>query len=136
MKGHKNRTIVALIATTAIVILSIFGFLAANVVFRFDTMLLESNFILQLRTFLALTTLGFCAYLTFIYLRDYLELKSGFTLALIFSVIAFMLFSLSANPLLHTVCGTPEDVAEDIFTILPLAFSTIGLAILAWVSSK
>lgn len=74
------------------------------------------------------------AYLVFIYLKDYLELRSRFTLGILLAVISFMLFAISSNPLLHVMFGIFGK--QGLFAIIPMAFATISLGILAWVSSK
>ncbi len=74
------------------------------------------------------------AYLVFIYLKDYLELKSRFTLGILLAVISFMLFAITANPLLHVFLGVFGKMG--LFSIIPMVFATISLGILAWVSSK
>jgi len=44
-------------------------------------------------------------YLVFIYMKDYLQLRSRFTLEILLAVISFMLFAISSNPLLHMMLG-------------------------------
>jgi len=73
-------------------------------------------------------------YLVYTYLKDYLELKSHFTLGVLSAVIAFMLFAITANPLLHFFLGVYGRFG--VMQIIPYVFATISLAILAWVSSK
>ena len=74
------------------------------------------------------------AYLVFIYLKDYLELRSRFTLGILLAVVSFMLFAISSNPLLHVFLGIFGKMG--LFSIIPMVFATISLVILAWVSSK
>lgn len=73
-------------------------------------------------------------YLVFIYMKDYLQLKSRFTLGILLAVISFMLFAISSNPLLHMMLGVFGK--QGIFELIPMAFATISLGMLAWVSSK
>lgn len=73
-------------------------------------------------------------YLLFTYLKDYLQLKSGFTLGVIFAVFSLMLFAISANPVLHVFLGVYG--SRGLFTLVPYLFATLSLAILVWVSSK
>ena len=73
-------------------------------------------------------------YLIYIYLKDYLELKSKFTLGILLAVISFMFFALTSNPMFHMVFGLFG--REGIFTLIPLLFATISLGILAWISSR
>jgi hypothetical protein len=73
-------------------------------------------------------------YLIFVYLKDYLELRSSFTFGVLLAVISFMLFAISANPILHMLFGVFG--RPGLFSIIPPLFATVSLAILAWVSSK
>ncbi len=73
-------------------------------------------------------------YLMFIYLKDYLQLKSKFTLGLLIAVFSFMLFAISTNPALHVFLGVYG--SRGLFTLIPYLFATIALAVLVWVSSK
>ncbi len=73
-------------------------------------------------------------FLIFVYLKDYLELRSSFTLGVLLAVISFMLFAISANPLLHMLFGVFG--RPGLFSIIPPLFATVSLAILAWVSSR
>jgi hypothetical protein len=73
-------------------------------------------------------------YLIYTYLKDYLELKSSFTFGVLLAVISFMLFAISANPILHMLFGVFG--RPGLFSIIPPLFATVSLAMLAWVSSK
>lgn len=73
-------------------------------------------------------------YLVYTYLKDYMELKSKFTLGVLSAVIAFMLFAITSNPLLHFFFGVYGRFG--VFQMIPYVFATVSLAILAWVSSK
>jgi len=73
-------------------------------------------------------------YLVYTYLKDYMELKSAFTLGVLSAVVAFMLFALTANPMLHSFFGVYGRFG--VMQIIPYVFATVSLAILAWVSSK
>lgn len=75
-----------------------------------------------------------CAYLLFIYLKDYLELRSGFTLGILAAVVSLMLFAITMNPFFHLLFGMSKD--PGVFTLIPYFFATAALFILAWVSSR
>ena len=83
---------------------------------------------------LSLMMLVMSFYLLFIYLKDYLQLKSKFTMGLIVAVFSFMLFAFAANPLLHMFLGVYG--GQGLFPLIPYLFATLSLAILVWVSSK
>ncbi len=85
-------------------------------------------------TVLSVAMLILSFYLFFIYLKDYLQLKSGFTLGLLLAVFSFMLFAVAANPLLHVFFGVYG--RDGLFQSVPYLFATISLGILVWVSSK
>jgi len=136
MKIQNKTTLPAILATTAIVLISIVSILVLNSIFSINSMfaLQTSLTLIFARTALSLLSLGLSAYLMFVYLQDYMELKSGFTLALLLTVTAFMFYSLTSNPILHSACGIYTSTG--LFSIIPLFFSTIAMGILAWVSSK
>jgi hypothetical protein len=78
--------------------------------------------------------LALSIYLTFVYLKDYLELRSKFTFGILMAVIAFMMFAITSTPLLHWFLGIYG--RPGMFSMVPYVFATISLAILAWVSSR
>jgi hypothetical protein len=86
------------------------------------------------QTLLSLAMLALSCCLFFIYLRDYLQLKSRFTMGLMLMVFSFMLFAAAANPLIHVFFGVYGRSGP--FQVVPYLFATISLAILVWVSSK
>ncbi|MFH0737062.1 MAG: hypothetical protein V1827_00725 [Candidatus Micrarchaeota archaeon] len=73
-------------------------------------------------------------YLFYIYLKDYLTLKSSFTLGLLIAIFSFMLFAVAANPFLHVLFGAYG--RGGLFQLIPYIFSTISLAVLVYVSSR
>ena len=73
-------------------------------------------------------------YLVFIYLKDYLELRSSFTLGVLLALISFMLFAISWNPLLMSLFGIWGK--PGVYSMIPMTFATISLLILAWISSR
>jgi len=83
---------------------------------------------------ITLSMLLLSIYLIFIYLKDYLELKSKFTLGILLAVVSFMLFAITSNPTLHQFFGIYGKTG--VFMLIPYIFATISLAILAWISSK
>ncbi|MBN1169642.1 hypothetical protein JXA56_01325 [Candidatus Micrarchaeota archaeon] len=83
---------------------------------------------------LSFAMLAMSFYLFFIYLKDYLQLKSRFTVGLLLAVFSFMLFAVAANPFLHVFFGVYG--RSGIFQLIPYFFASVSLAILLWVSSK
>ena len=94
--------------------------------------LMQNVFLLQIGLSTAMILLSL--YLLFTYIWDYIQLKSRFTMGVIFAVFSLMLFAVSANPVLHMFLGIFG--SKGLFTVVPYLFATISLAILVWVSSK
>jgi len=87
-----------------------------------------------LHSILSIVMLILSFYLFFIYLKDYLQLKSGFTFGLLLAIFSFMLFAVATNPFLHVFFGVYG--RNGLFQSVPYLFATISLGILVWVSSK
>ncbi|MFH2105994.1 MAG: hypothetical protein ABII22_01935 [Candidatus Micrarchaeota archaeon] len=132
----KDYSLIAASGTVAIIFIAITLFVLLNSLVRFD----RHEFFDPPTIFLIGTLLSFLAfilsiYLIFIYLKDYLELRSKFTLGILFMIVAFMLFSLTSMPPIHNLFGVYG--RPGMFTmVLPSLFATLSLAILAWMSSK
>lgn len=72
-------------------------------------------------------------YLIYIYVKDYLQLKTDFTLGLLAFLFSFLLYSLSTLPL-HGF-GIDEGM-ESFASFLPLMFSALGLLIFVKISRE
>ncbi len=72
-------------------------------------------------------------YLLFIHVRDYLRLKSSFTLGLVIFLFSFLLYALSSFPVLHMLLG--EGGRAEFLSFVPMIFTTIGLLVFAKLSS-
>ena len=94
--------------------------------------LLQNIFLLHIGLSTAMILLSL--YLLFTYLKDYLQLKSKFTLGLLIVVFSFMLFAISTNPALHIFLGVYG--SKGLFNMVPYVFATVALAVLVWISSK
>jgi len=139
-KKQSNTAIKAVAGTLIILVLVMVLFFIGDVLFsfkdvdsrgEFKTLLLNYAIVYMVLSF---AMLFLSVYLTYIYLKDYLELKSKFTLGILLAVVSFMIFAISSNPLLHQLIGIYGKTAT--FTLIPPLFATISLAILAWISSK
>lgn len=86
------------------------------------------------QAFLSLAMVLLSLYLMFTYAKDYLQLRSGFTLGLLLAIFSLMLFAVTANPLLHVFLGVYG--GRGAFNLIPYFFATLSLAIMVWVSSK
>ncbi|VVB68367.1 Uncharacterised protein [Candidatus Norongarragalina meridionalis] len=72
-------------------------------------------------------------YLIFIYVKDYLKLRSAFTLGIIAVLFSFLLYALTSVPLVHILFGR---YGAGSFSFVPLLFSAIGLLIFAKLSNE
>jgi hypothetical protein len=139
-KGKNNYGFKAAGFTLLAVLLCIGIFFVADMLTPFRSLenrdefraMMESQFLIMnsISTVMFLISI----YLVFIYMKDYLVLRSRFTLGILLAVISFMLFAISSNPLLHVVFRLPDK--SGLFTLIPMVFATISLGMLAWVSSK
>ncbi len=130
-----DYTAMAVTGAISIVIISIALLLLVNLLFPFRRHeFLDMPTIFTIGSVLSLLMFVLSVYLIFIYLRDYLELKSNFTFGLLLMMVALMLFSLSSMPLLTTIFGVYG--RPGLFSVIPYIFTLISLAILAWLSSK
>lgn len=73
-------------------------------------------------------------YLLFVYVKDYLRLKSSFTLGLVAFLFSFLMYALSSLPLVHMVLG-PFGISS-VFSFVPMLFSAIGLIIFVKLSNE
>ncbi len=87
-----------------------------------------------IRLVLSLVNLAAIVYLLFIHIKDYLKLRSSFTLGLIAFLFSFFLYALSTLPLIHIILG-PYGRAS-LLSYVPMLFSAIGLLIFAKLSSE
>src|SRR3989339_158838 len=113
-----NYSVVAGINTVAIALVALALFLFINLLFPFkrnELFDMQATFVIT--STLSLFMLILSIYLIFTYLKDYLELKSPFTLGILLMIISFMLFALSSMPFIHNffgVLGRPG-----LFSIIP-----------------
>jgi hypothetical protein len=140
MKKENNLTFKALAGTLLALLIALGSFILVDASFpvrhwepHYRAAELMQN-IFFVHAAISTLMLLFSLYLLFIYFRDYLQLKSRFTLGLLIAVFSFMLFAITANPLLHLFFGVYGN--RGIFMLIPYVFATISLALLVWVSSK
>jgi hypothetical protein len=86
------------------------------------------------RLVLSLFNMLLASYLLFVYVRNYLILKSNFTLGIVAFLFSFLLYALSSIPLVHGFFG-PFGIAG-VFSFVPMLFSAIGLIIFAKLGSE
>jgi hypothetical protein len=136
-KEKNNSNVKAAVATLLIVFFSIAVFIVSDMLFPFRGFaerkeVLQSGFFLTAAMSSIMLVLS--VYLVYTYVKDYVELKSGFTLGVLSAVVAFMFFAITSNPLLQHFLGVYGK--GGLFQMIPLFFAMLSLAILAWVSSK
>ena len=88
---------------------------------------MEEYFMLRLA--LAALNAILIIYLLYIYVKNYLRLKSGFTLGLVAFLFSFLMYALSSLPLMRMALG-PYGIGG-MFSFVPMLFSAIGLIIFA-----
>ena len=135
IKEKKDYSMSALLGTFLIILISVLVFFVANffLPFRREEMF-DMAAVFTIGTILSSAMFVLSIYLIFTYLKDYLELKSKFSLGLLIMMVALMLFSITSMPPVHGAFGVFG--RPGLLSIVPYLFATISLAILAWLSSK
>ncbi|MDD5317440.1 MAG: hypothetical protein PHF51_01760 [Candidatus ainarchaeum sp.] len=87
-----------------------------------------------LRLALSVLNVVLVVYLLFVYVKDYLRLKSSFTLGLVAFLFSFLMYALSSLPVVHMLLG-PFGIAN-VFSFVPMLFSAIGLVIFVKLSNE
>jgi hypothetical protein len=93
---------------------------------------LEGNF--ALRFGLSALNVLLAIYLLFVYVKDYLSLRSTFTLGLVAFLFSFLLYALTSFPLVRMVMG--EFGFASSLSFVPMLFSAMGLLIFAKLSNE
>ena len=133
-KTRKDYTAAAALGTFGIIAASIIMIAVTDLVFPFWRGTISEMLMFLAMNAVSMLMLALSIYLTFVYLKDYLELRSGFTFGILMAVVSFMLFAITSTPLLHWFMGIYG--RPGMFSMVPYIFATISLAILAWLSSK
>ena len=93
---------------------------------------IENSF--TLRFVLSLFNVIIVIYLLYIHIKDYLRLKSTFTLGLIAFLASFLMYAVATVPLMHELLGPYGRAA--MISFVPMMFSAIGLLIFAKLSNE
>jgi hypothetical protein len=133
-KAKKDYTAAAALGTFGIIAASIVIIAVADLVFPFWRGSISGMLMFLAMNVVSMFMLALSIFLTFVYLKDYLELRSGFTFGILMAVVSFMLFAITSTPLLHWFLGIYD--RPGMFSMVPYVFATLSLAILAWLSSK
>ncbi|MCX8175558.1 MAG: hypothetical protein N3E51_05125 [Candidatus Micrarchaeota archaeon] len=124
----------ALLITFAIIAAALLSLVALDAVFPFRRGMGAERMLFFAIGSLSFLIIAFSTILIYTYVKDYLELRSSFTLALLFAVVAFLMLGISSNPLIHIFFGVYG--RQGFFSFLPFLFAAIALGILAWISRK
>lgn len=92
---------------------------------------LESFF--ALRLLLSVSNVCLILYLLYIHVRDYVELRSDFTLGLVAFLFSFLLYALSSFPIAPLIFGR---FGAGVMSFVPMLFSAIGLIIFLKLSTE
>jgi len=94
----------------------------------------DLNSYFTLRLVLSIFNMLLVVYLLFVYVRNYLLLKSNFTLGIIAFLFSFLLYALSSIPVVHGFFS-PFGIGG-VFSFVPMLFSAVGLIIFAKLSNE
>ena len=86
-----------------------------------------------MRLLLSVLNVALVVYLVFVYVKDYLKLRTAFTLGIVAFLFSFLLYALSTIPL-HNLLGHYS--IANIFSFVPMLFSALGLLIFAKISNE
>ncbi len=86
-----------------------------------------------LRLLLSAANIALLVYLLYLYVKDWLQLRTSFALGLVAFLFSFLLYALSTFPPLRLLSPFR---GPDIFSFVPLLFSAIGLLIFVKLSSE
>lgn len=93
---------------------------------------IENSF--ALRFALSVFNVAIVIYLLYIHVKDYLRLKSSFTLGLIAFLFSFLMYAIATVPFMHALLGPYGRAA--MISFVPMLFSAIGLLIFAKLSNE
>jgi len=93
---------------------------------------IENSF--ALRSTLSLFNVAIVIYLLYIHVKDYLRLRSTFTLGLIAFLFSFLMYAIATVPSMHALLGPYGRAA--MISFVPMLFSAIGLLIFAKLSNE
>lgn len=88
----------------------------------------------DMRSALAVFNIIIVIYLLYMHIKDYLRLKSSFTLGLVAFLASFLMYAISTLPEMHLLLGSYGRAA--MISFVPMLFSAIGLLIFAKLSNE
>jgi hypothetical protein len=93
----------------------------------------QSGFYLRAKSILTTVNMAFALILMAGYIRLYTEVKSKFTLGLLFMMMSLFIYAATSNPLVHAVSGFCLSGLGP-FTMIPDIFAAAALGILVYLS--
>ena len=88
----------------------------------------------DMRSVLSVFNIIIVIYLLYIHIKDYLRIKSSFTLGLVAFLASFLMYAISTLPEMHLLLGSYGRAA--MISFVPMMFSAIGLLIFAKLSNE
>ena len=88
----------------------------------------------DMRSALAIFNIIIVIYLLYIHIKDYLRIRSSFTLGLVAFLASFLMYAISTLPEMHLLLGSYGRAA--MISFVPMMFSAIGLLIFAKLSNE
>lgn len=99
-------------------------------------LMVSPQVLMRLQALVTLGNLLLLLGLLIIYTRNYEQIKSKFALGLIAFIVLLMVQAFTSNPLLHVLWGFRRIHALGFFTIVPVVFEFVALAILLYISLR
>ncbi len=122
------------IAVTAAVS-AVVGYVLADLLLPHDAagMQGQSAYLLVVKSVITTVNSGLCVVLIAGYLRLYAEVKSRFTLGLLFTMFSLLVYAATSNPVMHALWGYCLQGLGP-FTLIPDIFASAALGTLLYLS--
>ncbi len=93
----------------------------------------QSGFYLRMKSILTTVNMALCMVLITSYLKLYSEVKSRFTMGLVFVMFTMMVYAATSNPIIHALSGFCLSGLGP-YTMIPDLFAMAALGILLYLS--
>jgi hypothetical protein len=123
----------AIVAT--VVLAAAAGYLLADLLLPHDAegMQGQSGYLLLVKSVLTTVNTALCVVLIVIYTKLYSEVKSKFTLGLLFTMFSLLVYAATSNPVMHALWGYCLQGLGP-FTLIPDVFAANALGALLYLS--
>lgn len=95
----------------------------------------DATFYYNAKSIISIINIALLGALTYIYISIYVKVKSRFTVGLILTMLALIVYALTSNPLLQVLFGF-RATGLGIFAMVPDLFATVALSILLYLSME